>query len=125
MTDLPLPDPPDAEPDMTLEQFLDGIVQVTVTVMTRMPEKKGEWWQALGKFYSQARRHRDIERAAFFDALCQLVEGVPPERLSARVSPAFYHHWQSVLAGIQSGSPLPRLSTAGGEGPGVRDETPR
>ena len=110
---------------MTLEQFLDGIVQVTVTVMTRMPEKKGEWWQALGKFYSQARRHRDIERAAFFDALCQLVEGVPPERLSAQVSAAFHRHWQSILVSIQPGSPLPRLSTAGGEGLGVRDESQR
>ena len=92
-----------AEPEqeeMTLEQFLDGVVKVTIAVLSHKPEKKGEWWQALGQFHTQARRHVDRDRMAFFDALRQLVEGASPERLSSLVPEDFQCYWQEILNGI-------------------------
>lgn len=92
--------PADTEQEMTLEQFLDGVVKVTIAVMSTQPEKKGEWWQALGQFQSQARRHADRDRMAFFDALRQLVEGASSERLSPLVPDDYTAYWQEILSGI-------------------------
>jgi hypothetical protein len=83
--------------ELTLEQFLDGVVQVTIAVLTRLPDKKGEWWEKLNLFHAQAQRHADRERAAFFDALRQLLEGASPARLSSQVPEAFQRYWQTVL----------------------------
>jgi hypothetical protein len=88
------------EPEMSLEQFLDGVVEVTIAVLSGKPEKKGEWWQALGEFHTQARRHADRDRMAFFDALRQLVEGASPERLSALVPKSYKQYWYKILKEI-------------------------
>jgi hypothetical protein len=92
--------PAEADPEMSLEQFLNGVVEVTIAVLTRQPEKKGEWWNALNQFYAQARRHADQDRMTFFDALRQLVEGASPVRLSPSIPEAFHRHWQAILDGI-------------------------
>ena len=90
----------ETEPDMSLDQFLDGVVEVTIAVLRQQPEKKSDWWNTLNKFYSQAWRHREKDRMAFFDALRQLVEGASPERLSPSIPETFQRYWQAILDGI-------------------------
>ena len=40
---------------VTLEQAVDVVVQNTVAVMMEVPEKREEWWEALGQLLAQAR----------------------------------------------------------------------
>ena len=77
------------------------IIQNTTAVLTRVTEKKGEWWQALQKMERQAREQGQPDLAAYLNALMRLVEGASPETLTAGIPEAFAADWQAILAGIR------------------------
>jgi tetratricopeptide (TPR) repeat protein len=85
---------------VTREQALQAVVANTVAVLTQVPGKKGEWWQALGQLQSQAKEQDAPNFAAFLGVLRQLVEGTAPEGLAGSVPVEYREAWEAVLRGI-------------------------
>ena len=73
--------------------------QNTVAVLTEAPDKKEEWWNALGELHKQVKAAGDDDFAAFLDALRRLVEGTRPESLGDRVPAPFREAWEAVVRG--------------------------
>ncbi len=92
-----------AQPGMTAEQFMQVLVNNTVAVLTRAPDNKREWWEALGQLQVQARQAGPTELAAFVGVLQRLVEGALPETLTPGVPAEFGQAWQQILNGIATG----------------------
>jgi tetratricopeptide (TPR) repeat protein len=84
---------------MTVEQALQVVVNNTVAVLTAVPEKKGEWWGALGQLQEQAATQGLGEFAAFLGLLRQLLEGASPADLADDVPPEFRQAWEAVIGG--------------------------
>jgi tetratricopeptide (TPR) repeat protein len=89
-----------AEQGMTIEQALPLVVNNTVAVLTRVPEKKAEWWGMLGQLQGQVKAQGLDEFAAFLGVLRQLVEGAKPESLASEIPAAFRQAWQAVVRGL-------------------------
>jgi uncharacterized protein (DUF2267 family) len=85
---------------MTIEQALPLVVNNTVAVLTRVPEKKAEWWGMLGQLQGQVKAQGLDEFAAFLGVLRQLVEGAKPESLASEIPAAFRQAWQAVVRGL-------------------------
>ena len=88
---------------MGIEQMLQVIVGNTAAVLTHAPEKKGEWWEALGRIQQQAEAQGDSDLAAFIALVRQLVEGADPAVLGPRVPAMFRQAWEGIV-GVQIGS---------------------
>ncbi|MCD6555291.1 MAG: hypothetical protein J7M16_14930, partial [Anaerolineae bacterium] len=86
---------------MTLEQMGDVVVQNTVAVMTKVPEKREEWWGALGQLQAQAQQQGEAGFAAFAGAVQQVVEGAPPARVSVELEEPFAAAWRRLVEGLQ------------------------
>jgi predicted RecB family endonuclease len=82
------------------EQALQVIVGKTVAVLTQVPEKKGEWWEALGQLQQQAGAQGASDLAAFIALLRQLVEGADPAALAPRVPAPFRQAWEEIVGAI-------------------------
>ncbi len=76
------------------------VVSNTVSVMTKMPEKKPDWWNDLGQLQSQARSAELDDLASFLGLVRQLVEGSSQEQLTAQVPEEYQQAWQSILEEI-------------------------
>jgi len=86
---------------VTLEQAVDVVVQNTVAVMTEVPEKREEWWGALGQLLAQARQQGDAGFAAFLGVVQQVVEGADPARVSVELEEPFAEAWRRLVGGLQ------------------------
>ena len=95
-----LPEQSPEESSISLEQAVQVVVGNTVAVLTRFPEKKAEWWQALGQMQAQVEAGGNADFAAFLGVVRQLVEGAAPERLTPQVPEEFQEAWQAILDGI-------------------------
>ena len=95
-----------AGPGMTLEQATELAVNTTVAVLTQAPERREEWWQALGQLQQQAGSQRQPQEwagfATFLGLLRQLLEGADPTALTPRVPPPFRPRWDALLRAISA-----------------------
>jgi hypothetical protein len=76
------------------------VVANTIAVLTRVPEKKGEWWGALRELQAQLKAQGEEGFAAFLGLLQQLIEGASPADLASGVPPEFRGAWEAVMHGI-------------------------
>ncbi len=84
---------------LMLEQAVQVVVQNTIAVLTQVPEKRAEWWRALGQLQGQVRAQGLAELAVFLGLLRRLVEGARPEGLAREVPEAFREAWEQVVRG--------------------------
>ncbi len=94
-------DPADAPSNaMTPDQVLQVVMDNTIAVLTRAPEKKSEWRGALEELRGQAQAQEMEDFAVFLSLLCQLVEGAKCGFLTPRVPAEFCEAWQAILHGV-------------------------
>ena len=73
------------------------MIQNTYAVLKKVPEKRGEWWDALRKFQAQASQDGQSDWAALAGALLRLVEGAPPQSLTEQIPQPFLPAWQELI----------------------------
>ena len=69
--------------------------------LNQAPDKKDEWWDALGQLHAQVTAGGDADFAAFLDACRRLVEGAQPDTLSSQITGPYRPAWQAILQAIQ------------------------
>ena len=85
---------------MTVEQAVQVVVGNTVAVLTDVPDKRGEWWEALGQLQEQVQAQGLGDLSTFLGLLRQLVEGTQTGHLEPHVPPDFRQAWEAVVRGI-------------------------
>jgi hypothetical protein len=80
--------------------FRKVLVKNTIAVLTRLPNKKGEWWERLRKLQKQAKEQHQPALAGYVNTLQRLVEGAKPETLTSGVPDEFKPDWGAILDGI-------------------------
>ena len=76
------------------------LVGNTIAVLTRVPEKKEEWWKSMRQLEKDARGQEQTDLAFYANSLMRLLEGSPPDSLTTGIPEAFKEDWQAILAGI-------------------------
>jgi hypothetical protein len=96
----PGPETAAAGQGMTLEQATHTIVSNTIAVLTHAPERREEWWEALGQLQRQVQAQDYADFATFLGLLRQLIEGMDPASLAPRVPPPFRQAWEAIARAI-------------------------
>jgi tetratricopeptide (TPR) repeat protein len=76
------------------------LIQNTIDVLTRIPNKSSEWWDALRELEKQAKDQNGQNLARYLNALIRLVEGTNAASLTSSVPDEFKPDWQAILDGI-------------------------
>ncbi len=96
---IDIPEENPKQQGITEDQILNAVVSNTVNIMTKMPEKKPDWWKELGQLQSQARSAELDDLASFLGLVRRLVEGTSQERLTPQVPEEYHKAWNEIIQG--------------------------
>ena len=90
------------------DRFVFDLVSNTIVVMTKLPEKRDEWAQAINQFLISSKTDNDVDLINLLEAIALALSGKPLELIQPQFSNFVYDdYWKQIIREINSAAKLP------------------